>query len=250
MNPTFLDCHCHLDLYPDFPANVERLRQSNVTTIAVTTTPRAFRRNAELARGNTAIRPALGLHPQLVNQKTNELRLWMDLAPEAMFIGEVGLDAGPRFFRSLSLQEEVFDSILRTCSRLGGKVISIHSTRAVTKTLDAIERHAVISNNSVILHWFSGTVSELKRAVVLGCYFSVNPAMLATTNGRRIILNVPQVRLLTESDGPFVHSISGSQIGPEYVPIFVDDLAELLGVCSPRLSAAIFTNWSTITGNI
>ena len=52
------------------------------------------------------------------------------------------------------------------------------------------------------MHWFSGTHSELTRAIDLGCWFSVGPAMLQGKKGRRLASLMPIDRVLTETDGP------------------------------------------------
>ena len=52
------------------------------------------------------------------------------------------------------------------------------------------------------MHWFSGTHSELARAIDLGCWFSVGPAMLRGAKGRRLASLMPIDRVLTETDGP------------------------------------------------
>ena len=41
-----------------------------------------------------------------------------------------------------------------------------------------------------------------RRAVDLGCYFSVNATMLAHDRGRALVQNIPSQRLLTETDAP------------------------------------------------
>jgi len=53
------------------------------------------------------------------------------------------------------------------------------------------------------MHWFSGTHAELRRAIELGCWFSVGPAMLRGEKGRRLASLMPTDRVLTETDGPF-----------------------------------------------
>ena len=45
-----VDLHCHLDLYPDHQAAVMDAEEAGVFTLAVTTTPRAWPRNHELAQ--------------------------------------------------------------------------------------------------------------------------------------------------------------------------------------------------------
>ena len=53
------------------------------------------------------------------------------------------------------------------------------------------------------MHWFSGTIQEARRAVVMGCWFSVGPAMLRSAKGRAILYELPPDKLLPETDGPF-----------------------------------------------
>src|SRR3546814_10842246 len=68
------------------------------------------------------------------------------------------------------------------CRAAGGRVISLHSRRAAGEVLDAIE--SIRDAGTPILHWFSGTGRQLDRAIDLGCWFSVGPAMLRTEKGR------------------------------------------------------------------
>jgi TatD DNase family protein len=56
----------------------------------------------------------------------------------------------------------------------------------------------------VILHWFSGSLRVTEQAISFGLFFSINPAMVTSDQGRRIIGVLPRDRILTESDGPFV----------------------------------------------
>lgn len=98
-----VDFHCHLDLYPDLAAAVSESERRGIYTLAVTTTPKAWSRNYALASRTKYVRAALGLHPQLVSERAGELRLWESLLPQAPYVGEVGLDAGPNFYKSIDL---------------------------------------------------------------------------------------------------------------------------------------------------
>ena len=42
--------------------------------------------------------------------------------------------------------------------------------------MDVLARHS--DAGVPVLHWFSGTKAELQRAVAMGCWFSVGPAMV------------------------------------------------------------------------
>ena len=109
-----VDFHCHLDLYPDLEELVTECELAKVFTLAVTTTPRAWPRNRELTASTTHVRAALGLHPQLVFERADEFSIWEEYLPDARYVGEVGLDAGPRFYRSFDLQKRVFE---KSCVR-------------------------------------------------------------------------------------------------------------------------------------
>lgn len=205
MQARLVDFHCHLDLYDDFESIVRECEQANIYTLAVTTTPRAWPRNRQLTEKLQYVRPALGLHPQLVSGNTKkELELWDTYLADAKYIGEVGLDAGPNYFRFLDEQKLVFKHVLVRCAQEGGKVLSVHALRSIDMVLEMIEAHLPANNGTVVLHWFTGNTVQAHRAITLGCYFSVNAAMLGTEHGKSLIRAIPIDRLLTETDGPFI----------------------------------------------
>ena len=201
-----VDFHCHLDLYPDHVAAVRDAEAAGVFTLAVTTTPRAWPRNQELTRHTKYVRAALGLHPQLVAEREREIELWERHLAETRYVGEVGLDAGPRFFKSLDAQRRVFQHVLRRCAQAGGKIITVHSIRSAKSVLDLIEAHLPPGRGKIVLHWFTGTKSEAKRAVELGCYFSINAGMLGNERHAPMVQAIPLDRMLTETDGPFTRT--------------------------------------------
>src|SRR3546814_17672567 len=86
-----------LPLTTFFRSACRNAEAAGVDTMAVNTTPRAWRRNHERAQRTKHVRAALGLHPQLVAERENEIELWDRYLAETRYIGEVGLDAGPRF---------------------------------------------------------------------------------------------------------------------------------------------------------
>ena len=196
-----IDFHCHLDLYPKPSAVIREIAKRGTFVLAVTTTPKAWEGNIRLVGDEKRIRVAVGLHPELVAERHDEVDLACSLISKAKYVGEIGIDGSPQYAASLGLQQEVFGTLLRSCVRSGGRIISIHSRLAATPVLDEIERHQ--GYGSAILHWFSGSSAELDRANSLGCWFSVGPAMLASKKGRGLLAAMPRDRILTETDGPF-----------------------------------------------
>lgn len=236
-----VDAHCHLDLYPDWESLAEECEANRVYTLAVTTTPRAWPKNNEVFASKKYVRAALGLHPQLVGEHWREFDLWERYLSDARYVGEVGVDAGPRFYRSLERQKDVFERILQACAQAGGKILTVHSVRSASIVLDMIEEHLPKDRGAVIMHWFTGTQSEARRAVELGCYFSVNEQMLRSANGAKLVRLVPIDRLLTETDGPFVQA-NGAPLRPIDVRRLHPALAAAIAVKADELPQLISKN--------
>ncbi len=243
---SLVDFHCHLDLYPEFEALVQESERLQIFTLAVTTTPKAWARNKMLASNTKYVRAALGLHPQLVAEHWREIDLWEKLLGETRYVGEVGLDAGPRYFSSLSRQEEIFRRILRCCAQAGDKILSIHSVRSATKVLDLIEQEVQPRRSKFVFHWFSGSRAEAKRAADLGCYFSVNAQMLQSERGRTLVSLLPDDRLLTETDGPFT-SEGGTPARPRDVGRAVQLLSAARGLSIEESTAMVLRNLKNLT---
>jgi TatD DNase family protein len=236
-----VDFHCHLDLFRDFAAAVAECERQKIFTLAVTTTPRAWPRNQELAAATKYVRAALGLHPQLVKERAHELELWREYLPRSRYVGEVGLDAGPTHYASFNAQKAVFETILRDCAAHGEKILTIHSVRAAKTVIDMVEALLPASRGTAVLHWFTGTKMEAARAVKLGMYFSINREMLLKERHRAMVTSLPLDRLLTESDGPFT-KIDGRDARPSDVSLTVSELAELCSLPVAELADIVADN--------
>jgi TatD DNase family protein len=238
---TAVDLHCHLDLYPDHLAAIARAETARVYTLSVTTTPRAWSRNQALTRDTRFVRAALGLHPQLVAERAAEIELWEKHLPETRYVGEVGLDAGPRFYKSFEAQKQVFRTVLERCAEAGGKILTVHSVRSATAVLDMIETHLPSERGKIVLHWFTGSLSEARRAAALGCYFSINTEMARTERGRALLAALPSDRLLTETDGPFTQ-VSGRPAEPANAIAAVEALATVRAVDADIIARTVLAN--------
>lgn len=236
-----VDFHCHLDLYPDPEAAIARAEAARIYTLTVTTTPKAWSRNYELTRHTRFVRAALGLHPQLVAERAGELPMWERHLPETRYVGEVGLDAGPRFYKSLDIQKHVFRTVLEGCAGVGGKILTVHSARSAPAVLDMIEQYLPQDRGTVVLHWFTGSKIEARRAATLGCYFSVNTEMTRSDQGRALVAGLPIDRILTETDGPFTQ-IDGRPSEPADVKATVAAIAEVRSVPVDAVRTAVKSN--------
>lgn len=217
-----IDLHCHLDLF-EKPADViSRTNESGIYVLSVTTTPKAWGGTNQMARKCPRIKTALGLHPQLAHERYNELPLFQRLLSEVDYVGEVGLDGSKHYKQHLDIQRQVFGKILSLVEKAGGKIMTVHSRGAVSDVLSMIERHP--DCGPVILHWFTGSKAQMRKAITLGCWFSIGPKMFETKKGRDLIFELPVDRILFETDGPFAKRKNGVP----YEPVDTLSLAEKL----------------------
>ena len=152
------DWHAHLDLTSAPMTYVSKLRDSVCSCLCVTTSPAAWRIASEKFAAYEKINVALGLHPELVKSKSGELSLFEQYSRRTRFIGEIGLDGKAKDWET---QIKVFSVITDILSVQKNKVISIHSKAADTYVVDFVER--LSRQNFVIMHWFSGSISNMKK---------------------------------------------------------------------------------------
>jgi TatD DNase family protein len=198
-----VDTHCHVDLYPDPGPLLTAAATNRVLVVAVTNAPSVFFHTQRLSERYPYLLPAVGLHPELVATHGHEVDRILPLLEQTQFVGEVGLDYVTTDESLRARQRNVFTKILDRCSALGGKVITVHSRRSASDVIAAVGERF---NGTVILHWFSGTTREADRALKAGCYFSINTAMLSGKSSSQLLAALPQDRVLTETDGPFISS--------------------------------------------
>lgn len=225
-NINLVDFHCHLDLFPN---HLELLRESEelgIKTLTVTNAPRVWKQNQLFAKDCQHVRVALGLHPQLAHAYANELSLFEEYISETRYIGEVGLDGAKEYASSLDIQRRVFRKILDLSAKSGEKILTIHSRRAAREVIDLIGNHLPPHKGRAVMHWFTGSLKETQLAIEAGCYFSVNIKMLTSAQRIKLIERIPQNKILTESDGPFI-KLGKSIMSPKDMGRVIEKLASI-----------------------
>lgn len=216
-----MDFHCHLDLYPNAREVYAEACRRNEFTWLVTTSPKAFASTSRVLGTSPKVLITPGLHPEISYERAGELELLLQQIEAVPAVGEVGLDGSPRYRAGYEVQRDIFRAVLERCSELGGRTLSIHSRQAVRDVLAELERSS--GYGTAVLHWFTGTPTELRAADEHGCWFSVGPAMFVSANGRTIASKFPRGRVVPESDGPFA-KVDGKPV----MPWSAGDTAKLL----------------------
>lgn len=215
----YMDAHMHFDLYDDRNEILKYVVQKKSYTIAVTNLPQLFERYKNQYVENQYFQLALGFHPELVYQYSNQEILFKKLLNKTRFIGEIGLDYTKKSKENIAKQTEVFEKIVEWCSGKN-KILSIHSRFASKEVVDMLSSF----DGTVILHWYSGGIFDLRRAIEQGYYFSINHQMLQSKNGRNIVGNIPVDRILIESDAPFTKGLN-----EKYTIAFNDVIYKYIG---------------------
>jgi len=187
------------------------------------------------------MRLALGLHPLVAEQHGPERERFRALLDRTSFVGEVGLDFSREGMPTAELQIESFQFVLSAMASTA-KFVTVHSRRAEARVLEMLK---VAGRSPVVFHWYSGSIKNLKAALEDGHFFSVNPHMVRSDNGRKIIAAIPRDRILSETDGPFV-TVDGRIVEPTDVAVVEKSLAELWKVSPLDARYLIAANFKKI----
>jgi len=196
MDMVLIDSHCHLDRLPKYvipegliPVTVGYSHQSNQKAAKI----------AEKER----IPFVLGIAPQsAIKEDLSKLEEWMDFIrqnpPHA--IGEVGLDYHwATNEQDVRKEQVVYDRMLSLAEEMRLPVV-IHARKATHDVLDSLQLRNF--QNGFMLHFFSGTLADAKRAVDMGGYLSFPP--VRSRDRAAAIEAVALSHLLVESDAPYV----------------------------------------------
>ena len=216
-----IDTHCHVDQFPSPESVVHECEADRIRVIAVTNLPSHFAMAADRLQAHSMVTAALGLHPLFVTQGLRELSTFKRFAASADFIGEIGLDFSRHGKDTSGVQERVFDEILQVIKDRP-RFITLHSRGAENAVLEGLKRNEI---RGAVFHWFTGSARNLAAVLDAGHYVSINPAMLGSESGRRVVDSAPQNQVLAESDAPLA-KVNGRPSSPKDVALVYAELAK------------------------
>jgi TatD DNase family protein len=228
-----IDAHAHV------PTTIEGrdLRALRSAIFAVTREPSEW--TAAVARRDELCVWGLGCHPQVTGAiAAFDLGRLAELASSTPLIGEVGLDGGSRV--PMADQRRVFRGALEV-ARDRSRLVSIHSVRASATVLEDLE--AVGGVSGAILHWWRGSVAETRRAIELGCFFSLNGAEVARP---KVLSVLPADRVLTETDFPHTRRSDKSADRPGAVGTIERALGDAWSMSSEDVRRQLWKNLAGI----
>ena len=275
-----VDSHAHLD-FPsyaeDLDAVLSRALEADVRTIlavGIGDGPETMHRARDLAakyagaEGIPRIVASAGIHPQEAHQATPEaLQKLRELAsnPLVVAVGEIGLDYYHVENPDIDVQQEAFLAQMGIALE-AKKPILIHcrtselatpQAKARFRTAEAqadllrlIAAHYTPRGGMGVMHCFSGSADQARRALDLGFYlsFAGNVTYNRYTSIREAAQLVPDDRFLVETDAPFLapQPHRGERNEPARTRITAEFVATLRGVSVEALAEQTTANFQRL----
>ncbi|GAB7087316.1 Qat anti-phage system TatD family nuclease QatD [Marinifilum fragile] len=240
-----IDTHCHYDMFENPTQIVRDCEQKQIVTIGMTNLPSHFEMGYPHIKGYKYIRMALGLHPLMAKEHDRELVRFKKNIDNTSYIGEVGLDFSRDGISTKDIQISSFEYVLATI-KSKEKIVSLHSRRAEKEVLELLKKYEI---KNAIFHWYSGGVKILREILENGYYFSINPAMVKSKSGQKLIAEIPLDRILTETDSPYTQ-IGSRTTEPSDVKIVISYLSESKGMSAEVVENKIYSNFKTLINKI
>ncbi len=250
----WIDTHLHLDA-PAFDADrdevISRAAAAGIgLMISAGTSVESSRRALALADRHTAVRVAIGIHPEAAaSADAAALDALAELArhPNVVAIGEVGLDY-VRADAPREVQRQAFRAQVRLAGRQGLPVV-VHNRDAHDDVAGILRDEGAAY---VVCHCFSGPADTAVRWAEAGWMISLAGPLTFPTAGslRDVARRVPADRLLVETDAPYLAPVPfrGRRCEPAFVVHTARTLADLRGISNDALEAILEENARRVFG--
>ncbi len=208
---------------------------------------------AELCEENSWLRPAFGLHPWFVAQRTpnweRALTAALDRFPQAT-LGETGLDCWIEG-HDIADQQRVFLRQLEI-ARERNAAITVHCLRAHEPLRQVLQKHAAPARG-FLLHAWSGPPALTEFLLERGAHFSFPLYFMHARKAdrRELFRSLPADRVLVETDAPDLtppvewnaHPLGEGLNHPANLVAAYEALAGLRGLTVAELAETAAANW-------
>ncbi len=257
----FIDSHCHLAdeaFLADLPDVAARAREAGVAQavcIVSADTPEEHARVAAVRTAWPGVIFATAVHPHragaYAGRVDDAVAAVRETASkvEARMLGEMGLDYHYDF-APVTVQQEVFAAQVRLAVELDLPV-AIHTREAADDTIRILE-DAGAGRLRGVMHCFTGTAEDARRALDLGFYLSIPGIVTFPKAGslRDVVGSLPLDRILVETDAPYLAPVPhrGKRNEPAFVTETVRQVAALHAVAVELMAVQIRANLDRLLG--
>ncbi|WP_391201414.1 TatD family hydrolase [Psychrobacillus sp. L4] len=231
-----IDAHIHLDHYNNQEIKDIIERDSSLEAlISVSFDLDSSKKNRELAKIYSQVKPAFGYHPEQTpptDKQMDELFSWIKSNQSDMVaVGEVGLPYYLRKEQKLTtLQHSQYIDLLEAFIKLSKeleKPIILHAVYEDAPIVcDLLEKYSV---SKAHFHWFKGDSKTIQRMAENGYYISVTPDVLYEEEIQQLVQSYPLQQIMVETDGPwpFEGPFTGKMTHPSMMKESIKTIAEI-----------------------
>jgi len=267
----FFDAHTHLQFAAydaDRDEAVRRAMENDVWFVNVGTQRDTSKKAVDLTRKyETGVYATVGLHPIHTEKSYHDVEelgggaaakgfssrseefdpdYYGELARDAkvVAIGECGLDYYRLSGETKSEQATAFVAQIELAHKLK-KPLMIHCRAAFPDLTGILKSQSRILNQPPgIIHFFSGSINEVKILLDMGFYFTFGGVVTFTHDYDETIKMMPVERILSETDAPYVAPVPyrGKRNEPAYIVEVVKKLAELKNTSVDEIAVQILSN--------
>lgn len=255
----FTDSHCHInaaDFADDREETVQRAREMQITYILdvcddIADMPRLL----DFCAKHKQIYTTAGVHPELADKYpdfTAEQILEQAKSPYVVGVGECGLD----YYYNADIKEQQLKVLAEhiKAAQLSGLPLIIHNRESDDDMMALLGEAYKKQKFKGELHCFSSSEKLLEFALSIGFYISASGIITFKKSKelRQMFKNVPNDRLLIETDSPYLAPVPhrGQRNEPAFVVNTAQVLAELKNMAVADLAELTTNNFLALFNKV
>lgn len=231
MKQTLFDVHCHLG-FPEFDRDrnqvVERALDGGIAVINSSVSPEEVIKALEISSSYKNVYWTLGLSASETNSKKVDETISAigENKNRIIGIGEIGLDYyWVKEERLRHAERENFGRFIELSGELDLPLV-VHSRNAEEDCIDMLEEHG----KNALMHCFSGTIEQARRALKLGCLISIPTNIVYSKQKQELAKELPLKSIVLETDAPYLAPTPKTRNEPVNIKISAGKIAEIRGV--------------------
>lgn len=231
-----IDSHAHLDLFKENEIKriIENSTKNDVRAIITNSVDLdSSIKSLELAKKFPIVKPAIGIYPPTITEGNSKEKIFEELSKlkklarenrkNIVAIGEIGMDFYHGKREEKEFQEKILTEQLDLAKELDLPSI-VHTRGAEKEILEILESRPP---QKIILHCFCGNMKLVKKAVDIGCYFSIPCSLKRMQNFLELLKIVPKERILTETDAPFLSPFKEKKNEPAFIKETIKEISKI-----------------------
>lgn len=231
-----IDSHAHLDFFKE--DEIKKLIENSIKNDVYRIITNAVDLNSsiksiEIAKKFPIVKASIGIYPPVAIKEEDKEKVIEEISKlkklalknkeEILAIGEIGMDFYHGKREEKEFQERILIEQLNLAKELNLPSI-VHTRGAEKEVLEILKEY---SSQKIVIHCFCGNMKLVKKAVEIGCYFSIPCSLKRMQNFLELLKIVPKERILTETDAPYLSPFEGKTNEPAFIAETIKEISKI-----------------------